>query len=80
MPTATPIGNLNCTLDVFKYLKEYGTLEELEKATKTLCASSEIDFALDVVQNPILSVGSAAITYMLYGLPKHNEGLESQLL
>lgn len=78
MPTATPIGNLNCTLDVLKYLKEYGTFEELEKATKTLCASSGIDFALDVVQNPTLTLGSAVVAYMLYGLPQ-NESIERQL-
>lgn len=51
LPAATPIGNLNASMDVIHYLQKYGTQEEVEKAIKLQSASTGVGFGIDIMQS-----------------------------
>ena len=67
-PLMTPTQNVYCSKDVVSYLKNYGKAEDLQTAYKALGTSSGIDFAVDVIANPIFSLAITAVsTYLLKG-------------
>lgn len=68
VPLMTPLQNLNCIRDVLSYLKIRGTKNDLQTAYKALGTSSGMDFAVDILFNPVFSyVTTLATTYALEG-------------
>jgi hypothetical protein len=80
LPTATPVGNLYASLDVIKYLKEYGSPEEVEKAIKLQSASTGVAFGVDAFQS-VTTIGVLVkkVLFISNALTCYNNGPAQEL-